>query len=581
MISSPILTRARVEFVIEAARKAELRRDVQALQEILEEVWIDTTVEPNFSVYEPLVEAELLRLSGAYLTFSGNSALVKNKHLRAKDLLSKSIRIFEENQLIEKVVEANILLGFCYANCGDNDTFDAIYDYLEQNYASFLSTSMKVLMLVNRQMIDLFLNRIDKVIELAENSSFLISCCQETRLKAMYFTNLGIAYFLNEKPKLSIYYLNEAIGYCVEVKSKFMEATCYNSLAGAYLKDGNFDEAAYYSHKSIELSKKIKNNSLLANCLDTLASIHLLRNDFENAFEVIEKSVDLFSKGEDYNGYIQALWTKIGCLLKLERLSEALSEFIELINICNTQINEETANRYKQKFEKLIFIRKGLPIEEEVFQFEKELTREALLNTNGKIVEAAKVLGLDNYQALQYSLKHKFPDLKEEFNLKNAEIKKKESSKKKIVKDDVLNKKKPKTSKLKSHNGLLEKIKPVDLPSKIFSFDFQNPPKEIETFIADAGKLEKFGIGETSILAISPLEEIRSGKNVMIYENDERIVGIVYWDGFSKLHFIFDQNDQPIPVTTENVIGEFMAYCSLKEAKGEIIEFIKIANFTR
>lgn len=576
MISSPILTRARVEFVIEAARKAESRRDIQALQEILQEVWNDTNVEPNFSFYEPLVEAELLRLSGAFLTLSGNFTLVKNRHLRAKDLISKSIRIFEENQLIEKVVEANIWLGFCYANCGDNDNFDVIYDYLEQNYASILSTSMKVLMLINRQMIDLFLNRIDKVIELAENSSFLISCCQETRLKAMYFTNLGIAYFLNEKPKLSIYYLNEAINYCADVKSNFMEATCYNSLAGAYLKDGNFDEAAYYSHKSIELSKKIKNNSLLANCLDTLASIHLLRNDFENAFEVIEKSVDLFSKGEDYNGYSQALWTKIGCLLKLERLSEAISDFIELINICNTQINEETANRYKQKFEKLIFIRKGLPIEEEVFQFEKQLTREALLNTNGKIVEAAKVLGLDNYQALQYSLKHKFPDLKEEFSLKNAELKK---NKKKSVNGDVLDEKKSKTAKLKSGNGLLEKIKPVDLPSKIFSFDFQNPPKEIETFIADARKLEKFGIGQTSILAISPLEEIRSGKNVMIYENDERIVGIINWDSFSKLHFIFDQNDLPIPVTPENVIGEFIAYCLLKDAKGEIIEFRKTANF--
>lgn len=579
MISSPILTRTQVGFVIETARQAESRRDIQALQEILQEVWNDTNVEPNFSFYEPLVEAELLRLSGAFLTLSGNFMLVKNRHLRAKDLISKSIRIFEENKLVEKVVEANIWLGFCYANCGDNDNFDAIYDYLEQNYASVLSTSMKILMLINRQMIDLFLNRIDKVIELAENSSFLISCCQETRLKAMYFTNLGIAYSLKEKPKLSIYYLNEAIGYCVGVKSKFMEASCYNSLAGVYLQERDFNEAIYYSRKSLELSKKIKNNSLLANCLDTLASIHLIRNDFQNAFEVIEKSVDLFSKGEDYNGYTQALWTKIACLLKLERLNEALSNFVELINICNTQINEETANRYKLKFEKLVFIRKGLPIEEEVFQFEKELTHEALLKTNGKIVEAAKLLGLDNYQALQYSLKHKFPDLKEEFSLKNSELKKKGNSIKKFVTADTLNEKKSNTSKAKSSRSLLEKIKPVDLPSKIFSFDFQNPPPNIETFIADAKKLGKFGIEETSILAISDLEEIQAGKSVMIYENDERIVGIINWDNFSKLHFIFDQNDQPTPVTPENVVGEFIAHCPLKDAKGEIIEFRKIANF--
>src|ERR1044072_1956092 len=107
--TTPKLTTVELLQLIEEARDAELCRDTESFRKILQTVWINIETTPNFENYGEIINAELLRLCGVFLSLYGKYSLnLKNYQNRAKDLLTKAIRIFEANNLPDKAAEAHV-----------------------------------------------------------------------------------------------------------------------------------------------------------------------------------------------------------------------------------------------------------------------------------------------------------------------------------------------------------------------------------------------------------------------------------------------------------------------------------------
>ena len=90
---------------------------------------------PNFQSYGEIINAELLRLCGVFLSLYGKYSLnLKSYQSRAKDLLTKSIRLFEANNLPDKAAEAHVMLAFCYWNEGEINECETILDIVEADF---------------------------------------------------------------------------------------------------------------------------------------------------------------------------------------------------------------------------------------------------------------------------------------------------------------------------------------------------------------------------------------------------------------------------------------------------------------
>jgi hypothetical protein len=184
--TTPKLPIADVLQLIEEARNAEKLRDLKSLREILESFWTDFNEVPDFDTYEGHIKAELLRLSGSFLTFYAVSKGLRDLQLRAKNLLTQSIELFETLKLPEKVSEANIYLGFCYWNCGEVSEYEAIYNYLEMQFGKSPFHPVSLLLSINRLVIFIYCEKKVEALKLIEKTLRSIDYCEDRRIKAMF-----------------------------------------------------------------------------------------------------------------------------------------------------------------------------------------------------------------------------------------------------------------------------------------------------------------------------------------------------------------------------------------------------------
>ena len=95
IMKSPTLNSRDLNLLIADARDAEMCRDIDLVRHTLSVVWEDIEAPPDYSRFAIPIRAELLRLSGVLLSHHGKSRGLAEYQLRAKDLLTTAIDLFE------------------------------------------------------------------------------------------------------------------------------------------------------------------------------------------------------------------------------------------------------------------------------------------------------------------------------------------------------------------------------------------------------------------------------------------------------------------------------------------------------
>lgn len=571
-VTPALLTLAALLELIDEARNAELCRDIETLREILRPVWSDIETLPDYSHFETAVAAELLRLSGVFMSFYGLAKNLKDYQLKGKDLLTNAVAEFQKIPLPEKAAEANVNLSFCYWNLDEVANAEAILEIVENDFGKNLLNPIYLQICVNRLMICYHKNSresIEQGLKLINEIKTPMEFCSDSRLQGMFHTQAGILFTNNGEYEKGVFHHNEAIRFAEKANNRMYVGMNLNNLAFLYKEINDFKQAGDCADAAINKFVEIGHRTLLAHTLDTKALIFLEWHKPGQALETINEALEIFQKGEDFRGWTAALWTKIKILLKLRRSSSALMLFGELQQIAFEKIGETAARKFTENLSQEIYFLSGKSYSEEVQIFKRERIGAALITARGKIGKAAEILELKSHRQLSEILEKQFPDLRAQLGF---ERRARRNSKKQTARI-----KQPHKVTLQTKDIFFQsEIYPIALGDKQMVFSFNAPSERIEPFYFDKFAMRQFGIANGAVVAIAAVSELQNGMFILVSRGDNFLVSKVVHDKTCNVFVMHDERGEPFFPDDSELIGELIGYCPFSEAGTKYIEFARL-----
>ena len=565
------ITKPELRLLLEEARNAELCRDIAASRKIFSFFWQDIEIDPDVTDFELVIQAELLRLCGFFLSSYGRSQGKVNYQLRGKDLLTSAIEIFEQLEHPDKTAEARVMLALCYWYEGEIEECESILQFTEEQFKDNQLHPVYLQIRLNRLMTLHWKKDCQKAIEIIEELEIPMELCQDWRLKTMYHNQAGIFHCLLGKYDKAVFNQNEAIRFARRIKSTRFIATALNNFAFLDMRMGNYKAAHSHIEEAISLFKNLNDTGWIPHALDTKALLLNKENYYEKALETIEEAISYFNKGDDYSGLVDAFWTKIQTLLRLDRKSEALILFSELAALAAQRIGEFAVKKYADLFADLLYVGGSLPLTEAVKNYKKQLVVQSLRRNNASVTEAASELRI-SHQSLSDILHNQFPELREEFGLNNRMRRSLKVVSEKGESAAKNKRKKPKDQKE------TRKITPVDLSrSEIVFKDFDlSDNDEIFTFIAPSHILKQFRITGDAIICVIK-QDFQPGQPFIICERENTVYdcGIAAVDDLTGYFYLICGDVEPKPFSSDEFfsVGRIAGFCLLESISDRQIAF--------
>jgi tetratricopeptide (TPR) repeat protein len=564
------ITKPKLTVLLEEAKNAEICRDIEESRRIFSSFWQDIETDPDVSDFEAVVQAELLRLCGFFLSYYGRSQGKANYQLRGKDLLTKAIEIFEELDHLDKTAEARATLAVCYWYEGEIEECESILQFTEEQFKANQLHPVYLRIRLNRLGTLHWKKDSEKAVEIIEELKIPIELCQDWRLKTMYHNQAGVFYCLSGKYDKAVFNQNEAIRFARRIKSSRFVAINLNNFAFLDMQMGNFEAAHSHIEEAISIFENLNDTGWIPHVLDTKALLLNKENKCEEALETIESAISYFTKGDDYSGLVDAFWTKIQILLHLGRKSEALILFSELATLASHRIGEIAVQKYADLFADLLYACTNLPFADEVKNYKKQMVTQSLRRNNASITDTASELGI-SHQSLSDILHKQFPELRKEFGLDNRM---RRDSKIILKKTEIAAKSKTK----KTREQEVQKITPIDLSGSEIVFENFNlsDNDEIFTFIAPSHRLKQFGVIGDAIVCVVK-EDFQPGQPFVICERENTVYdcGIAAVDDLTGYFYLMCEEDAPKPFSSSEFlsIGRVAGFCLLESISGQQVMF--------
>lgn len=332
--------------IIADAREAESARNLSMMEKALEPLWPDVSIDPDYSAFPTLIEADLLRLSGYYLSALGKYQSVPGMHARAKDMLSTAIGLFGSEGATESETEAYVLLALSYWYAGEVEESIAMLDTLEQQFDNDPSNPIYLQIQINRFITLYFREMYDEALVLIESLAGPVADCGVPRLIAMYHNQAGLIYERFGRCDIAYRHIEQAITRCLGAGDERLAALNLNNLAMVYLRSGEYERAIDAADRAIAVFTALKDHGWRPHAVDTKALILMETGDHLSALSILDEAVREFEKGSDAAGLAESMFNRIRCLLRLGRTSDALDHFGRLHAIAASRIGTVAVNKY-------------------------------------------------------------------------------------------------------------------------------------------------------------------------------------------------------------------------------------------
>lgn len=554
-ITSSTPTSVDILQLIEEARDAELCRNVDLSRHIFSHFWTDIESEPDLAHFDPLPQAELLRLCGVFLSQYGRARGLLEYQNRAKDILTRTARLFESQNSPDKAAETKVGLATCYWYSGEVEEHDAVLRSVEAEFSAQPNHQVSIQIKLNRILVAIWRKDLKEADYLISQVTNVVSSDHDLRLRTQFHNLAGIAYRLMGDVDQSVRHSKESINIARAANNSMIVALSLNNLANTYRTGGDLERALATSGAAIEITEARGDKGWTAHFLDTKALTYLDQGEHDKALTVIERSIEIFSEGEDYGGLTDAIWTKCRCLFRLDRPHEAVELFVELSDLAAQRIGKVAVEKFVGLFLEEVYLLKHFPLSDEVTAFKRTRVVKAMRETGGHVAKAARKLGLRSQQHLSEILNHQFPDIYDELGIKRRARRSSETKK-----DPPLN--------------LSRLIMPKN---RTFSFNFTwTGTLEPQFYYFPRYLMRPFGIKNNSIVAVMPVksESLFDGGIVLYSYNDTFRIGRICYDELTEL-FLVDL-EELIFLSDVDLIGVPIGYCPAADRHKKIMKFERL-----
>lgn len=557
-IHSSIATSADVLRVIEDARDAELCRNLEHFEGILSSFWGDITTEPELSSFDQPLQPELLRLCGVFLSQFGRAKGLEDYQNRAKDILSRAARLFETQNRPEKAAETKVGLATCYWYLGDVENHDAILRSVEAEFSARPDHKVLIQIKLNRVLVAIWIKDVDEANNLIRQATRVISRDHDLRLRTQFHNLAGIVCRMAEDFDQAALHASEAVRIAKEANNGMFVAFNLNNLAFVQRILGNFDQARQTIDEALSIMEERGDKGWISHALDTKALIYLDECEYDKALTVIERAIEIFSEGEDHSGLADAMWTKCLCLLRLDKVREAVVLFADIKEKTEKQIGEIAVNKFAAQFAGEVYALRHFPLLDEVAAFKRARVVKAMQESEGHVANAARLLGLRSQQHLSDILNNQFPDIYDELGIKRRKQRSNAAAARKLAPPPV--------------PGVTRLLMPKD---RTFSFNFAlRGHAEPEFFFFPKSMMrDAFGVKTDAVVAVMPArpDSLYEGAPVLYMKDDIFRVGAFSFDEFSGL-FLVDLEEFTF-LSDVYLLGIPVGYCPASDRSKRTMEF--------
>ena len=466
-IDNPSLTASeRAVLRCRIARRLEEAGDYEAASEAMGELWQGVEVRPNLSGLDEEAKAEVLMRTGALTGWLGSASQIEGSQGTAKDLLSESLRSFEELRKKNKAGEARSNLAVCYWREG---AFDEARIILQEALSEFDQSDVeqRAIALLRSAEVERASTRLNEALRIYNQAAPLFDEIDNHSLSAHFHD--GFANVLNQlsgTEQRGDYVDRALIEYAAasfhfeEAGHSRYQACVENNLGFLFSTIGKFDAAHEHLDRAQMLMTRLKDNVHLAQVDETRARVLLAEGRVVEAEKTVRAAVLRLEKGDELSLLAEALTTHGVALARLNHSDQAraaleraitaaeqVGDFegagvaaLTLIEQLGTHLSNEevwatidhagvllektqetaTLRRLAKAAFRGLFLTHAVPappdwtnfsFKDVVHRYEANLIKLALKDSGGRVTPTARLLGFSHHQSLVAMIGSRHKDL--------------------------------------------------------------------------------------------------------------------------------------------------------------------------
>ena len=445
------------------------REDYAGAQDTMRPFWRGVGTTPNTIDLEPSTAAEVLMCAGILTSWIGSKDQVAEAQENAKDLLTRSISIFEANRDETKVAVAQSEIAYCYWREGSvNEARSWLQEALKRLRFEGASRARALLKLST---VEWTSGRFREALELLNQNESLFRKITNPTIRGGYHSELAIIHRNLATTENRTEYFRLAVNEYKEAEKQFelacnqiYRADVINNVGFLLFKLGRHKEAHKYLNEARRLTIKFKDKARTAQIDESRAQVLIAEARLTEAVRLARRAVSALRKSGRVGPMVEAQITEGVALARLGQFERAQQVFQDAIdNAC--QVNalnvaglaalvliEEIDNltpsmlqaAYRQAREWLansqspdiklrladaadrivsgvytelstddateILLSETGGLREKLRRYEEVVIKRALAQVNGSVTHAAALLEM-NYQSLAYIIENRHPHL--------------------------------------------------------------------------------------------------------------------------------------------------------------------------
>ena len=442
----------------------------QGALEIMRPLWHGVGTRPETQGLQPETVAYVFFCTGTLTGWIGSRDQVKDSQESARDLITESITYYETHSLKREAAEAQSEIAYCYWREGQvNEARIMLLEALERLPPAGLKRARALLKLVDVE--HSAARHYDALKLLTENRTVFTSIKHPLVVKGSYHNELAITWrIIGTAEKRPDYFQRALTEYRAAehhfklAKNHIYRASVKNNEAVVLTKLGRFKEAHKHIDQAREITVRFKHRTLTAQFDSTRAELMIAEGRFKDAEAVARRAASALEKAGHRCWLADALILQATALARLGKQARAhvnLQRAIEVAHEADalnqaglatlTMIEEvdrlspdtlqaayqqardwlsdsqslDVLSRLNAAAGKLaasvrrelsrdeavdILLAKPYDMDQKLLEYEHDLIKQALIQSDGKVSHAAKLVG-KSYQGLAKMIETKHPDL--------------------------------------------------------------------------------------------------------------------------------------------------------------------------
>ena len=466
----PVNERARL--ACDLAKRLEKAGEYDAAAESLIEFWPGAGRAPIVDGLDETTQAYLLLRIGALAGWLGSVSQTEESQEFAKNLITRSIEIFERAGSVRGVTEARADLALCYWRQG-------AYDEARIHLASALERAgddqeIRIILLIRAGMVEVDAHRLNEALRLYNEAAPLVEDNADDALKGSFHFEYGLLLRRLAAPENREDYLDRAlIEYAAssfhyeQAGNQRAVARVENNLGFLYFTIGRYQDAHYHLDRARDLFLQLKDVGTAAQVDETRARTLLAEGNLKSAERTIKAAVRVLEKGGQQAVLAEALTTqgiiaartgnqaRAGLLLQraiviaetvgdregsgrahltlveelgsqtgVKQLVDIYQSAVALLEHSQDPATHKRLISCARKVIKALLVEKhggglmpqpgsweGFSLRREVKKIERHLIERSLRDAGGSVTKASQLLGFKHHQSLVSLLNNRHKDL--------------------------------------------------------------------------------------------------------------------------------------------------------------------------